>query len=264
MCPARRELEFTQIRSFRQHLDGALDKQSLCASWDNPNRELTVLDDKPVPDTAGQRPGAPNSATTRKSISLPVLAKNSGYTSRAALAKLLPMQQWIQDYVAAQKAALDSIPAGAVSELIETFQTALKEDRQIFIFGNGGSAANASHFATDLGKGSSDKLARRFRCLSLNDNVSWLTALGASRTAWPSPTGYSFTAKFCLHMRLLSGRALRESVNSLWEHSNPGCVAAPATPEASALARAAAYWLDIPPTSPITWGDDGDRREAIL
>jgi len=88
------------------------------------------------------------------------------------------VQQWIQDYVAAQKAALDSIPAGAVSKLIETFHTALKEDRQIFIFGNGGSAANASHFATDLGKGSSDKLGRRFRCLSLNDNVSWMTALG--------------------------------------------------------------------------------------
>jgi D-sedoheptulose 7-phosphate isomerase len=55
---------------------------------------------------------------------------------------------------------------------------ALKEDRQIFVFGNGGSAANGSHFATDLGKGSSDKVGRRFRILSLNDNVSWLTALG--------------------------------------------------------------------------------------
>lgn len=52
------------------------------------------------------------------------------------------------------------------------------EDRQILVFGNGGSAANSSHFATDLGKGASDKLGRRFRVLSLNDNVSWLTALG--------------------------------------------------------------------------------------
>lgn len=88
------------------------------------------------------------------------------------------MQNWIRDYVTAQKAALDSIPADAVAGLIETFRQALKEDRQIFVFGNGGSAANASHFITDLGKGSSDKLARRFRCLSLNDNVSWMTALG--------------------------------------------------------------------------------------
>lgn len=78
----------------------------------------------------------------------------------------------------AQKAALDSIPVEAVERLIETFQKALAEDRQIFVFGNGGSAMNASHFATDLGKGASDKIGRRFRVLSLNDNISWITALG--------------------------------------------------------------------------------------
>ena len=88
------------------------------------------------------------------------------------------MQNWIRDYVSAQKAALDSIPVEAVAKLIETFRQALQEERQIFVFGNGGSAANASHFVTDLGKGASDKIGRRFRCLSLNDNVSWLTALG--------------------------------------------------------------------------------------
>ncbi len=88
------------------------------------------------------------------------------------------MKNWVLDYVAKQKAALDSIPADAVATLIETFRIALKEDRQIFVFGNGGSASNASHFATDLGKGSSDKLGKRFRVLSLNDNVSWMTALG--------------------------------------------------------------------------------------
>jgi D-sedoheptulose 7-phosphate isomerase len=65
-----------------------------------------------------------------------------------------------------------------VEGVIEQFRQALREDRQIFVFGNGGSASNASHFATDLGKGSSDKLAKRFRVLSLNDNVSWMTALG--------------------------------------------------------------------------------------
>jgi D-sedoheptulose 7-phosphate isomerase len=88
------------------------------------------------------------------------------------------MNSWINDYLNAQKAALDSIPVKAVGELIETLRTALAEDRQFFVFGNGGSAANASHFITDLGKGASDKLMRRFRCLSLNDNVSWMTALG--------------------------------------------------------------------------------------
>jgi D-sedoheptulose 7-phosphate isomerase len=88
------------------------------------------------------------------------------------------MKDWIAGYLAAQKATLDSIPVDAVDALVQRFQQALREDRQIFVFGNGGSAANASHFATDLGKGASDRLNRRFRVLSLNDNVSWMTALG--------------------------------------------------------------------------------------
>jgi D-sedoheptulose 7-phosphate isomerase len=88
------------------------------------------------------------------------------------------MNSWITDYLKAQKAALDSIPVEAVEKLIGKLQKALAEDRQLFVFGNGGSAANASHFITDLGKGASDKLMKRFRCLSLNDNVSWMTALG--------------------------------------------------------------------------------------
>jgi D-sedoheptulose 7-phosphate isomerase len=87
------------------------------------------------------------------------------------------MKQWISDYIRAQKAAHDSIPMEAVAQLLGKLRTALQEDRQIFVFGNGGSAANASHFATDLGKGSSDKVGKRFRVLSLNDNVSWMTAL---------------------------------------------------------------------------------------
>ena len=88
------------------------------------------------------------------------------------------MKQWVADYLTAQQDVLGSIPTDAVAQVIEQFRAALKEDRQIFVFGNGGSAANASHFATDLGKGSSDKLGKRFRVLSLNDNVSWMTALG--------------------------------------------------------------------------------------
>ena len=69
-------------------------------------------------------------------------------------------------------------PKEAAAQLIEKLHDALKADRQIFVFGNGGSAANASLFATDLGKGASDKVGKRFRVISLNDNVSWMTAIG--------------------------------------------------------------------------------------
>lgn len=88
------------------------------------------------------------------------------------------IQNWIQNYLQEQKKALNAIPVDAVEGLIAQFRNALREDRQIFVFGNGGSASNSSHFMTDLGKSSSDVCYRRFRCQSLNENLSWITAIG--------------------------------------------------------------------------------------
>jgi len=62
------------------------------------------------------------------------------------------MREWIANYIEAEKAALDSIPVEQVESIILKFKEAHAEGRQIFLFGNGGSASNASHFATDLGK----------------------------------------------------------------------------------------------------------------
>lgn len=88
------------------------------------------------------------------------------------------MEAYLSQYLKAHKEALDLIPLDRVSELIQLFGKAWEEDRKIFVFGNGGSAANASHFVTDLGKGASDALSKPFRCMSINDNTPWMTALG--------------------------------------------------------------------------------------
>ncbi|NBV85479.1 MAG: SIS domain-containing protein [Verrucomicrobia bacterium] len=88
------------------------------------------------------------------------------------------MQHWLKDYIVAQQNALNSVSLDGVERLIQTVRAAWVRDQQIFAIGNGGSAANASHFATDLGKGSSDKLPKRVRVLSLTDNAAWITALG--------------------------------------------------------------------------------------
>lgn len=88
------------------------------------------------------------------------------------------MKDYLEKYAGEQRTALESIPLAAVEDLINDFRKALKEDRQIFVFGNGGSGCNASHFVTDLGKSASDKAYRRFRCMSLNENLSWITAIG--------------------------------------------------------------------------------------
>lgn len=89
-----------------------------------------------------------------------------------------PLTQWIADYLAQQKAAFDSIPHDRVVRLVAKLREIHAQDGQVFVFGNGGSASNVSHFSTDLGKGASDKLGKRFRIISLNENVSWMTALG--------------------------------------------------------------------------------------
>jgi D-sedoheptulose 7-phosphate isomerase len=88
------------------------------------------------------------------------------------------MKTWIENYLTAHKRAVDSIPTDTVARVIELLRHAFLEDRQIFCMGNGGSAANASHFATDLGKGASDAVGRPFRVLSLTDNIPWITAIG--------------------------------------------------------------------------------------
>src|SRR5688572_8476337 len=88
------------------------------------------------------------------------------------------MKDFVADYISNQQKTLATIPTEAVAKAITFFKDALDQERNIFVFGNGGSAANASHFVVDLGKGSSDKTSKRFRCLSINDNGPWMTALG--------------------------------------------------------------------------------------
>ncbi|MES2793676.1 MAG: SIS domain-containing protein [Planctomycetota bacterium] len=88
------------------------------------------------------------------------------------------MEHWIQDYIAAQHKALESIQPSDIAQAYATLQEAWRHSRGIFIIGNGGNAANGSHFATDLGKGASDVLGRRFRVMSMADNTAWMTAIG--------------------------------------------------------------------------------------
>ena len=86
--------------------------------------------------------------------------------------------EFIRGYLAELDATLRALPQGQVADLIDAIRDARDRDAQIFVVGNGGSAATASHFAVDLGKGASLGAERRFRVLSLTDNVPWITALG--------------------------------------------------------------------------------------
>jgi len=87
------------------------------------------------------------------------------------------LQKWMEDYMSDYKKAVENIPLDSIYKLIERFARANTERKQIFVFGNGGSAANASHFVNDMAKSASDVLPNRFKCLSLNENMSLITAI---------------------------------------------------------------------------------------
>ena len=97
---------------------------------------------------------------------------------------------WLTEYQKEHTRVLNSIDQRTFDSLLEVIMAAQKKKKKIFVIGNGGSAANASHFVEDLGKGAGDALAGghfakvtgvevpRFRVLGLTDSVPYITALG--------------------------------------------------------------------------------------
>src|ERR1035437_10515627 len=76
--------------------------------------------------------------------------------------------------------SLDVIKAEEIDSMISHIYKAYEKQKMIFVIGNGGSAANASHFAQDLAKGTKtkDDISKRIRALSLTDNLAFISALG--------------------------------------------------------------------------------------
>jgi D-sedoheptulose 7-phosphate isomerase len=71
---------------------------------------------------------------------------------------------------------ISSLPLESIDVVADTLVRAYVDGRMIYLFGNGGSAALASHFACDLGKGTVNGTGNRFRVLALTDSVPMITA----------------------------------------------------------------------------------------
>jgi D-sedoheptulose 7-phosphate isomerase len=85
----------------------------------------------------------------------------------------------LKKYLSELSSILDKTNEEQVEIFIDLLNKAYHDDKMIFVIGNGGSAATASHFAQDLAKGTRNNInqGKRFRALSLTDNVSFITAL---------------------------------------------------------------------------------------
>lgn len=73
--------------------------------------------------------------------------------------------------------ALRAVALAPVLRLIETLRMVRDEGRFIYIAGNGGSAATASHWANDLGKATKRSGRSPLKVMCLSDNTAWFSAL---------------------------------------------------------------------------------------
>jgi D-sedoheptulose 7-phosphate isomerase len=81
------------------------------------------------------------------------------------------------DYFKRVSDALNHIDIGAITRLVKLLMEAREKENTIFIFGNGGSGATASHVTGDFLKGISYGLEKRFRVQCLNDNMAGVMAI---------------------------------------------------------------------------------------
>jgi D-sedoheptulose 7-phosphate isomerase len=83
----------------------------------------------------------------------------------------------VTGYVASLTDYIGRLDVDALLRIVERLRTARDGGAQVFIAGNGGSAATATHWVNDLGKATQKSGRTRFRVIGLADNISWFSAL---------------------------------------------------------------------------------------
>ncbi len=91
--------------------------------------------------------------------------------------------QRVKTYLAQLQETVTKLPTEQIDHVVAVLLESARRGNKVFIFGNGGSASTASHFACDLVKNTMVPGAPRFRVIALTDNVSLMTA-------WANDTAY--------------------------------------------------------------------------
>ena len=89
----------------------------------------------------------------------------------------MKIKPFVKDYLTRLSQILDDIDADVVSDIVNTFEETIKNKSRIYILGNGGSAATASHIVNDLGAGLRRRGIINFDVTSLGDNSPVITAI---------------------------------------------------------------------------------------
>jgi len=82
----------------------------------------------------------------------------------------------VSAYFQCLSGTIQRLPFSSIEQIEGALVAAFERGQTVYTFGNGGSAALASHMACDLGKGTVTGNQRRFRVVALTDNVPLMTA----------------------------------------------------------------------------------------
>lgn len=107
----------------------------------------------------------------------------------------------IETYLEQEIDILKRIDVSAVNEVLNLLEAGMKGEATIYVFGNGGSAATASHFQNDFNKGVSEHIDKKFRFLCLNDNIATIMAVA-------NDIGYEEVFRFQLQGKIKKGDIL--------------------------------------------------------
>ena len=89
----------------------------------------------------------------------------------------MKIKPFVKDYLTRLKQILDDIDVDVISDIVDTLEETIENKSRIYILGNGGSAATASHMVNDLGAGLRRRNIINFDVTSLGDNSPVITAI---------------------------------------------------------------------------------------
>ena len=88
----------------------------------------------------------------------------------------------INEYYEREKRVIDSLDREEINAAMNALLDAYEADATVYVFGNGGSSATASHMVCDFNKGTCAELEKKFRFVCLNDNIPWLMAIANDKS----------------------------------------------------------------------------------
>lgn len=104
----------------------------------------------------------------------------------------------IREYIDLEKEVISKLDVDAINDAMNLIMKVYEANKKIYIFGNGGSSATASHYQNDFNKGISEYVEKKFNFTCLNDNMATIMAIA-------NDIGFEEVFRFQLRNKLEEG-----------------------------------------------------------